>query len=71
MRQGAMRNGKRATLTVEIDSELAAEYKAAYVHTIGPSARKGESLAKFIAGFLEDRLGEEIDFLRGEPTDGC
>ena len=57
---------KTTTLTVKVDLALAAEYKSAYIRTIGPSSRKRQSLAKFMTGFVEDRLIEEMKFLEDE-----
>jgi hypothetical protein len=63
-----MPNQKR-TLVVEIRKDLAAEYRAAYVRAFGRNRYDRASLAKFMAGFVEDRLCEEIDFLEEEASD--
>jgi hypothetical protein len=65
-----MRKRKNTTLAVKIDSHLAVAFEAVYARTIRQKGRKREPLAKFIAGFVEDRLVEEITFLDGEATHG-
>ncbi len=56
----------RKTVSVEIDARLAAQYKAAYVHAYGGDIVLNQSIAMFITGFVEDRLSEEIMFIRSE-----
>lgn len=58
----------RRTVTVEIDARLAAEYKTAYALAFGAEAVRNQSLSTFIAGFVEDRLAEEIAFARTEAV---
>ena len=53
-------------LTVTISSELASEYRDAYREAFSGGDNDVQSLEKFIQGFIEDRLTEEIEFARSE-----
>ena len=55
-------------MSVEIDARLAAQYKAAYARAFGGETVRKQSLGTFIAGFVEDRLAEEIAFARSESV---
>lgn len=56
----------RSTLTIEIDLNLATAYRDAYKQTFSSRVKTKQTLDKFIAGFVEDRLAEEITFLEQE-----
>lgn len=61
--------GKHAlppTLTIKIDSALATEYRDAYRRALGSCDEIKQTLDEFIAGFVEDRLAEEIAFFEEE-----
>ncbi|MGD0139124.1 MAG: hypothetical protein ABSD28_09620 [Tepidisphaeraceae bacterium] len=53
-------------LTVTIDASLATAYRKAYLQAFGEPDAESESLQEFIAGFVEDRLTEEIEFAKAE-----
>ena len=55
-----------STITIKIDSVLAAKYKDVYRCALGSHNATKQTLNKFIAGFVEDRLAEEIAFLEKE-----
>ncbi|HZL34798.1 MAG TPA: hypothetical protein VFC78_05770 [Tepidisphaeraceae bacterium] len=55
---------KAKLLTVKIDAKLAADYRTAYERAFPRREAGRESLADFIAGFVEDRLAEEIEFVQ-------
>ena len=57
---------KTKLLTIRIDAQLAADYRTAYEHAFPSNEAKRKSLAEFIAGFAEDRLSEEIEFVHDE-----
>lgn len=58
-------------LTIKITSALAAEYRKAYRRAFGSHDEIKQTLEEFIAGFVEDRLAEEIEFLEKETeSDG-
>ena len=57
-------------LAVRIDARLAADYKTAYERAFPHNETKRKSLADFIAGFVEDRLVEEIEFVQVEFARG-
>lgn len=54
------------TLTIKINSDLAIEYRNAYRHALSSRDEIKQSLDEFIAGFVEDRLAEEIAFFEKE-----
>lgn len=54
------------TLSVKVDRELAKEYQSTYFAAFGEHDRDLVPLAKFMAIFVEDRVCEEIEFLRKE-----
>lgn len=54
------------TLTIKIDHVLAAEYRDAYRRALGSNNEVELALDEFVAGFVEDRLSEEIAFLGEE-----
>jgi len=56
---------RKKRLTVTIKAELAFEYRDAYQEAFGGN-NEARSLERFIAGFIEDRLTEEIEFARYE-----
>lgn len=58
------------TLIVKIDAALAAEYRDAYLRAFGARDSSTKSLQEFIAGFVEDRLAEEIAFVEEETASG-
>ena len=53
-------------IAIKIDSALATKYKDAYYRALGLSNETKQTLDKFIAGFVEDRLVEEIAFFEEE-----
>ena len=57
---------KTKLLTIKIDAHLAADYRTAYERAFTSNEAKQKSLADFVAGFVEDRLAEEIEFVHGE-----
>ncbi|MGD1278702.1 MAG: hypothetical protein ABR964_15930 [Tepidisphaeraceae bacterium] len=57
-------------LTVKIDARLAADYRIAHERAFGQHEVKRRSLSNFIAGFVEDRLAEEIEFAQDETPRG-
>lgn len=57
---------KAEVIAIKIDAQLAADYRTAYERAFPRGTAKRESLAEFIAGFVEDRLAEEIEFVREE-----
>jgi hypothetical protein len=56
----------RKHLTVAVDARLADDYREAYTRAFGRTLASHQSLSEFIAGFVEDRLIEEIKFARAE-----
>lgn len=54
------------TLTIKIDSVLATEYRDAYHRALDSRNEIKQTLDEFIAGFVEDRLAEEIAFFEEE-----
>lgn len=56
-------------LLIEVDEALAAEYRSAYVRAFGSHKDRRQRLEKFIAGFTEDRLREELEFVRHEARE--
>ena len=54
------------TITIKIDSALATKYKSAYLRALGSRHDTKRTIDKFIAGFVEDRLVEEIAFFEEE-----
>jgi hypothetical protein len=62
------KSAPRRTLTVEIDASLAAAYKEAYdrARAFGSEVTRQQPLDDFIAGFVEDRLAEELAFAEDE-----
>jgi hypothetical protein len=54
-----------------IDTRLATAYRKAYLAAFGSSHSSKKPLKEFIAGFVEDRLAEEIEFatnhIQNEP----
>lgn len=57
-------------LTIKIDAALAAEYRTAYRRAFGTRDDAKKTLEEFIAGFVEDRLAEEIAFVEAETASG-
>lgn len=57
---------KAPLLPVNVDARLAGEYRVAYERAFGGPEGKRQPLADFIAGFVEDRLREEIEFAESE-----
>ncbi len=57
---------RQNTLTIKIDADLAKQYRAAYVRAFGTAADLKKPIEDFIAGFVEDRLAEEIAFVEEE-----
>jgi hypothetical protein len=55
-------------LTIKIDAALAAEYAKGYLRAFGTAEEAKKSLEEFIAGFVEDRLCEEIAFVEEEVS---
>lgn len=53
-------------LTIKVDPNLAAAYRDAYIRTLGSRVEIKQTLDEFIAGFVEDRLTEEIAFFEKE-----
>lgn len=54
------------TLTIGIDSALASEYRDAYHRALGSPDKIKQTLEEFIVGFVEDRLAEELAFVKEE-----
>lgn len=54
------------TINIKIDSVLATKYKDTYHRALGSRNVTKQTLDKFIAGFVEDRLIEEIAFFEEE-----
>jgi hypothetical protein len=54
------------TLTVKVNARLAVDYRIAYERAFGRHGAKRQALSDFIAGFVEDRLAEEIEFAQSE-----
>ena len=54
------------TLTIKIDSDLATEYRDAYRRALSSRDEIKQTLDEFIAGFVKDRLAEEIAFFEKE-----
>jgi hypothetical protein len=56
------------TITVKIDTKLARKYRQTYLKTFKSEKALKRTEKEFLRAFVEDRLREEIDFLRREPT---
>ena len=56
----------QSTLTIKIDSDLATAYRDAYRRALSSRVEIKQTLDEFIAGFVEDRLTEEIAFFEKE-----
>lgn len=54
------------TLTIKVDSDLATAYRDAYRRALSSRVEIKQTLDEFIAGFVEDRLAEEIAFFEKE-----
>lgn len=54
------------TLTIEIDASLAAHYRTVYSDAFGSDETRDQPLDRFIAGFIEDCLAEELAFAEDE-----
>jgi hypothetical protein len=59
---------KEKTITITIDARLATAYRKSYEQAFGSPGTKGKSLQEFIAGFVEDRLVDEMEFTRSEAS---
>lgn len=55
-------------ITVKVDKELASEYRETYLKAFKNKKVSKLTDVEFLRVFVEDRLREEIDFLRKEPT---
>lgn len=55
-------------ITVKVDKELASEYQETYLKAFKNKKVSKLTDVEFLRVFVEDRLREEIDFLRKEPT---
>lgn len=58
-----------STLVIEIDAVLAVTYRDAYLRIHVSRDEVKQTLEAFVAGFVEDRLAEEIVFLENETID--
>ena len=58
------------TITLEVDAVLAKEYRDLYLELGDGKKISRLSPKKFFRAFVEDRLREEIDFVREELTEG-
>ena len=54
------------TLTIKVDADLATAYRDAFLRTLSSRIEIKQTLDEFIAGFVEDRLTEEIAFFEKE-----
>lgn len=57
-------------IIIKVVSSLA-EYRKAYRRVLVSRDEIKQTLEEFIAGFVEDRLAEEIEFLDEETVRGC
>jgi len=57
-------------LTLKVNARLAADYRIAYERAFGRHGAKRRALADFIAGFVKDRLAEEIKFAQTQARQG-
>jgi hypothetical protein len=56
----------KRTLQIEIDASLATRYRSAYKRAFGSDNDSKQGLEEFMAGFVEDRLAEELEFAEDE-----
>ena len=56
------------TITIKIDTRLARKYRQTYLKTFQSEKALKRTEKEFLRAFVEDRLREEIDFLRRELT---
>ena len=54
------------TIQITINAALAKEYRRSYLEAFPNDATERMPLEKFISGFVEDRLREEIEFVEEE-----
>lgn len=57
---------EETTITVKVNAVLAATYWSVYDRAFGCQGTEHQDLADFIAGFVEDRLADEIEFTESE-----
>ena len=65
----AMPRKKIATLKIKVDAQLSIAYRDAYERTLSFKEKKPKPINNFMAGFVEDRLLEEIKFLKRHAND--
>lgn len=56
-------NTDNMRVTLEIDLEVAEEYRKNYMENFGTQEEEGLSLEDFLSRFLNDRLQEELEFV--------